>query len=75
MSNFICEHCHAEIIDSDQGYVAGCDHYPIDSRHRRSLPAVKESLTTQPWLSQDCQIYTGKCSCPDGQPICVPRQG
>lgn len=26
-------------------------------------------------LDKDCQVYTGKCSCPEGQPICVPRQG
>ncbi len=26
-------------------------------------------------LDGDCQLYTGKCSCPNGEPICVPRQG
>lgn len=26
-------------------------------------------------LTRSCQVYTGKCSCPDGEPICVPRQG
>ncbi len=64
MSNFLCEHCHAEIIDSDEGYVTGCDHYPIIGGDKPSS-----------WCSRDCQVYTGRCSCPDGQPICVPRQG
>lgn len=24
------------------------------------------------WLSRDCEIYTGKCSCKKGEPICRP---
>lgn len=28
MSNFKCEKCGAEIIDSEVGYVSGCEHYP-----------------------------------------------
>ena len=59
MSNFLCEHCGTEIIDSEQGYITGCEHYKAD---------VSRNL-----LTKDCQVYTGKCSCPDGQPICVPR--
>lgn len=30
MSNFICEYCGANIIDSDHGYVTGCEHYPME---------------------------------------------
>jgi len=28
MSSFICEHCNAEIIDTESGYINGCEHYP-----------------------------------------------
>ena len=30
MSNFICEHCGVECLDSPIGYVTGCEHYPAD---------------------------------------------
>lgn len=29
MSNFICSECGKAIIDLD-GYITGCEHYPID---------------------------------------------
>ena len=29
MSNFTCEHCAAAILDSPEGYVTGCPHYPV----------------------------------------------
>lgn len=30
MSNFICEHCGAEIVEGAGGnYVTGCKHYPL----------------------------------------------
>lgn len=28
MSNFTCEKCGMSIIDSDDGYITGCPHYP-----------------------------------------------
>lgn len=28
MSNFICPECSKEIIDTPQGYITGCEHYP-----------------------------------------------
>lgn len=31
MSNFICDKCGAEIIDSPLGYVTGCEHYPVEN--------------------------------------------
>jgi hypothetical protein len=31
MSNFLCEHCNAEILEGEGGrYVTGCEHYPIE---------------------------------------------
>lgn len=32
MSNFACEHCQAIIQDSPDGFVTGCEHYPLDSQ-------------------------------------------
>ena len=29
MSNFQCEKCGKNIIDSPTGYITGCKHYPI----------------------------------------------
>lgn len=31
MSNFICEYCGANIVDSGRVYVTGCEHYPMES--------------------------------------------
>lgn len=28
MSNFICEKCGAIIVDTPEGYITGCKHYP-----------------------------------------------
>jgi hypothetical protein len=30
MSNFICDKCGTECVDSPIGYVTGCKHYPAD---------------------------------------------
>lgn len=30
MSNFICEECGTEILDSPIGYTTGCEHHPLD---------------------------------------------
>lgn len=35
MSNFICEHCGTECLDTQEGYVTGCEHYPVDAEHAR----------------------------------------
>ena len=29
MSSFQCEQCGASILDGDNGYYTGCDHYPL----------------------------------------------
>ena len=30
MSSFTCPTCGTDIIDSDTGYITGCEHYPKD---------------------------------------------
>ncbi len=30
MSSFLCPECGAEIVDSDQGFVTGCEHWPVE---------------------------------------------
>lgn len=29
MSSFECEHCKTPIVDAPQGYITGCEHYPL----------------------------------------------
>jgi len=29
MSSFICEKCNAKILDTELGYITGCEHYPM----------------------------------------------
>lgn len=30
MSSFYCELCGAACLDSERGYITGCEHYPAD---------------------------------------------
>lgn len=30
MSNFRCEICDIDILDTEKGYIAECEHYPIE---------------------------------------------
>lgn len=30
MSSFICEKCGAEILDTPNGYITECEHYPME---------------------------------------------
>lgn len=41
MSNFICEKCGVEIIDSPNGYMTGCEHYPIE---QQTTPQDKQGV-------------------------------
>ena len=45
MSHFHCEHCGLLIIDSDRGYINGCDHYkpdvPEDKLSRREKVLIR----------------------------------
>lgn len=45
MSSFICEKCGKNIIDTLNGYVTGCEHYPLTSRLEITLTATP-SLNT-----------------------------
>lgn len=29
MSSFTCEICGAQILDTEKGYITGCEHYPL----------------------------------------------
>ena len=35
MSSFLCEHCNANIIDTPNGYVTECKHYPLSKEQRK----------------------------------------
>ena len=35
MSNFICEHCGKVIIDTDEGYIKSCEHYPLELKQNK----------------------------------------
>jgi hypothetical protein len=63
MSNFICEHCGTECIDTEMGYITGCIHYPADQKKVSQSVEVEilDSITT--WLSVKCPVYGGRCSC------------
>lgn len=37
MSNFTCEHCGIPIIDSNLGYITGCQHYPLKTAQEAEL--------------------------------------
>ena len=37
MSSFYCEWCNAEIVDTPQGYVTECEHYPLDLKKANKL--------------------------------------
>lgn len=34
MSNFHCKHCGTAIVDTPNGYITGCEHYPIEQVKR-----------------------------------------
>lgn len=46
MSSFKCEICGTDIIDTPQGYVTGCEHYPLES------PAAKQNAGMQSGQNQ-----------------------
>ncbi len=35
MSHFVCEQCGLLLIDTDRGYINGCEHYPADIPHSK----------------------------------------
>ena len=38
MSNFKCEKCDKDIIDSENRYVTGCEHYPVENKSLLPCP-------------------------------------
>lgn len=50
MSTFNCKHCHAECIDTEVGYITGCEHYPVNREHlkrwyRMSLTRLHKAVS------------------------------
>jgi hypothetical protein len=37
MSSFQCEHCGKPILEDDDGYYTGCDHYPVAENMMRKF--------------------------------------
>lgn len=35
MSNFNCGYCGTPILDSQEGYITECEHYPIDTPYKK----------------------------------------
>ena len=44
MSSFICEFCGKEIIDTEDGYITGCKHYPIEEKSQQLDPKMEVLL-------------------------------
>ena len=44
MSNFKCPECGAVCIDSPNGYVTGCEHYPVDVKPVPDKPLSVDEL-------------------------------
>lgn len=59
MSNFSCEYCSTEIIDSPEGYVTWCSHYPPDVVPKPDEDSVKLRQTiykhggSRIWIERD----------------------
>ena len=45
MSNFTCEKCNKDIIDSESGYVTGCEHYPVEQKLFGKVVNLSNSYT------------------------------
>ena len=46
MSSFICDKCGAEIVDSRDGYVTECIHYPSERLRKAHTIAAKNLSDT-----------------------------
>lgn len=55
MSSFQCELCNYNIIDTDQGYVSACPHYPLEDK-RHVLSYIKVSIAE---LDQKLSLISG----------------
>ncbi|NOQ52478.1 MAG: hypothetical protein GQ578_09720 [Desulfuromonadaceae bacterium] len=41
MSSFYCEICGKNIIDTQRGYITGCEHHPIEKKRRSNMQQVE----------------------------------
>lgn len=59
MSNFVCEQCGAEILDTPTGYTTGCPHYPLETLNAEFayLPKLLEELE-MPFLLDELTEFT-----------------
>lgn len=60
MSSFYCEHCGKEILDSDNGYITACEHYPFEHtsivkrKSKRAYIVRKKKTTIDPDITAQC---------------------
>ena len=57
MSNFICEKCGVSILDSDMGYITGCEHYPVEV----SKSTKKRVAVLKAWSEKNKGVMTMPC--------------
>jgi len=61
MSSFKCEKCETDILDSENGYISECKHYPLESKMKSdnkkhlALKIIKENLS----LAKKCKGLSG----------------
>jgi 4-hydroxybenzoate polyprenyltransferase len=64
MSNFICDKCGKECINSQDGYVTGCEHYPKDmqivkeQKIQQKLTIVMFEKNGKWWQSMVSDVFT-----------------
>lgn len=57
MSSFICKHCNKEIIDTKNGYITECEHYPRERKiNKEILNKIEELLNEMSRLKDDAYI-------------------
>ena len=65
MSSFYCEKCGTAIIDSPNGYITGCEHYPtaLQAENKRLREALEKIAVIDSY--KDCEqipyICCSKC--------------
>lgn len=41
MSSFICPKCGTSILDTTNGYITECEHYPIEHEREKTNDSIK----------------------------------
>lgn len=44
MSSFFCEKCNKAIIDTPNGYISECKHYPLSKKQKKISNTFNETL-------------------------------